>query len=265
MIVLKLGGTTLAEQRSVLEEVAARAATERLVIVHGGGKRLTDWLGRMGVESRFDGGLRVTDDPALEVALAVLRGVVNAELVAGLRAMGADAVGLSGVDGGLLSGPRAPGLGRVVLPTIVRPSVLDALLDAAALPVIAPLALDQDGVICNVNADDAAATLAGALGARLVLLTDTDGVRGADGQRIPALSPDASERLIADGTIGAGMVPKVRCAQRAIEQGAIEVVIADGGAPAALNRALADPSFGTRWRAAAGAAPAPRHPSGAPG
>src|SRR5262245_3045364 len=104
MIVLKLGRTTLAEQRSVLEEVAARSAADRMIVVHGGGKRLTDWLTRMGVESRFENGLRVTDDDALEVALAVLRGVVNAELVAGLRALGADAVGVSGVDGGLLRG-----------------------------------------------------------------------------------------------------------------------------------------------------------------
>jgi acetylglutamate kinase len=258
-VVVKLGGTTLAEQRDVLREVARRSSGERLALVHGGGKRLTEWLVRLGVESRFEGGLRVTDDASLEVAVAVLRGVVNTELVATLRADGADAIGLSGVDGGLLVAARLPGLGRVASVTGARSELLEILLAARALPVIAPLALDETGVICNVNADDAAAGLAGALGARLVLLTDTDGVRGADGRRIATLDVDESERLIAGGVIAGGMVPKVRCALRALAWGAPLAVIADGAAPGALSRALDDPAFGTRWQAATGPAPeAPR-------
>ncbi len=247
IVVVKLGGTTLAEQSATLREVAQRSRSQRIVLVHGGGKRLTEWLGRMGVESRFEGGLRVTDDAALEVALGVLRGVINAELVAVLRSHGADALGWSGVDGGSMSGDRVAGLGRVVSVTDVRTDLLDLLLGAGALPVVAPAALDRDGVICNVNADDAAAAIAGALGARLVLLTDADGVWDADGQRIPTLTVAASERLIAEGVIAGGMVPKVRCALRAIESGARQVVIADGAATGALARALDDPGFGTRW------------------
>lgn len=250
LVVVKLGGTTLADQRAVLDEVAARAATDRIVLVHGGGKRLTEWLSRLGVESRFEGGLRVTDDAALEVALAVLRGVINAELVAILRSAGADAVGLSGVDGGLLVAERIPSLGRVATVTGARGALLATLLAAGALPVMAPLALDQDGVICNVNADDAAAGLAGALGARLILLTDTDGVRGADGQRIARLTDRETEALIASGVISGGMVPKVSCSLRALAWGAPETVIADGAAPDALSRALDDPGFGTRSRTA---------------
>lgn len=248
-VVVKLGGTTLADQEDTLREVADRSRVDRLVLVHGGGKRLTAWLGRMGVESRFEGGLRVTDDAALEVALGVLRGVINAELVASLRTMGADAVGWSGVDGGTLSGGRVTGLGRVVSGEIVRAAPLMALLDAGLVPVVAPAALDPDGVICNVNADDAAAALAGALGARLVLLTDTDGVWGADRQRIPTLTVAESEQLIAAGVIAGGMVPKVRCAERAMRGGAAQAVIADGAAAGALARALDDPDFGTRWTA----------------
>lgn len=248
-VVVKLGGTTLAEQAATLAEVVERSRADRLVLVHGGGKRLTAWLTRMGVESRFEGGLRVTDDAALEVALGVLRGVVNAELVAALRSAGADAVGWSGVDGGTLTGSRVAGLGRVVSVDSVRTGPLDALLAAGLLPVVAPAALDAHGVICNVNADDAAAALAGALGARLVLLTDTDGVWGADGRRIPTLTVAESDRLIADGVIAGGMVPKVRCAERAMRGGAVQAVIADGGAPDALARSLDDPSFGTRWTA----------------
>ena len=246
---VKLGGTTLAEQTQTLRDVAQRSRTQRIVLVHGGGKRLTEWLGRMGVESHFEGGLRVTDDAALEVALGVLRGVINAELVAVLRDLGADAVGWSGVDGATLRGDRVPGLGRVVSIGAVRTELLDLLLERGALPVVAPAALDLDGVICNVNADDAAAALAGALGARLVLLTDADGVRDADGQRIPTLTTEASERLIEDGVIAGGMVPKVRCAVRAIDSGARQVVIADGAAAGALDRALDDAGFGTRWTA----------------
>lgn len=250
LIVIKLGGTTLADQRAILDEVAARSHTDRIVLVHGGGKRLTEWLSRMGVESRFEGGLRVTDDAALEVALAVLRGVINAELVSVLRSGGADAVGLCGVDGGLLISERMPALGRVATVTGARSRLLEAILATGALPVIAPLALDQDGVICNVNGDDAAAGLAGALGARLILLTDTDGVRGADGTRIAHITDTETEALIASGVISGGMVPKVRCSLRALAWGAPETVIADGAAEHALSRALDDPGFGTRSRSA---------------
>jgi len=247
IVVVKLGGTTLAEQTATLHEVARRSLDQRLVLVHGGGKRLTEWLARMGVESRFEGGLRVTDDAALEVALGVLRGVINAELVAELRGQEADAVGWSGVDGATLRGERVPGLGRVVSITTVRTDLLELLLAAGVLPVVAPAALDTAGVICNVNADDAAAALAGALQARLVLLTDADGVWGADRQRIPTLTAETSEQLIDAGVIAGGMVPKVRCALHAIGSGARQVVIADGSATDALDRALDDPGFGTRW------------------
>jgi acetylglutamate kinase len=264
-VVVKLGGTTLAEQGSVLHEIATRAPRGGIVVVHGGGKRLTDWLARLGVMSRFQDGLRVTDDAALEVALAVLRGVVNVELVATLRSLGADAIGLSGVDGGLLRSRRVPELGRVATVTGVRDDLLRTLIAQGSLPVIAPLALDEEGFVCNVNADDAAAGLAGALGARLVLLTDTDGIRGADGQRIASLTADESEALIEGGVIAGGMVPKVRCALRALAWGSPGVVIGDGGATDAIGRALDDPGFGTRWTSrAAPHRAAPHRASSAP-
>ncbi|HUG48264.1 MAG TPA: acetylglutamate kinase [Candidatus Limnocylindria bacterium] len=251
LTVLKLGGTTLAEQRATLAEVAALSAERQLVVVHGGGKRLTDWLERLSVESRFEGGLRVTDDDGLEVALAVLGGLVNGELVAALRAAGADAVGLTGVDGGLLVGRRNPSLGRVATVTGARPTLVYALLAGRLLPVVAPLALDESGVICNVNADDAAAGLAGALHARLVLLTDVDGVRDAAGRPLRSLDELAVEQLITDGVIHGGMLPKVRGALAVLRSGGSEVVIADGGQPEAVRRALDDPDFGTRIRASA--------------
>lgn len=251
--VVKLGGTTLAEQRQVLAEVAQIARQRPVVLVHGGGRRMTEWLDRLGVETRFEGGLRVTDPAALEVAAAVLRGVVNSELVAALRDAGCDAVGLSGVDGGLLIGQRLPGVGLVATVTGVRRDLIDSLLVAGQVPVVAPLARDEEGVVCNVNADDAAAGLAAGLGARqLVLLTDVDGIRGADGRRLDAITPAEAEALIADGTIAGGMIPKVRAALAALAWEGAEAIIADGSAERALARALGDPSFGTRVSPRAG-------------
>jgi acetylglutamate kinase len=257
VVVVKLGGTTLADQRQVLTEVATLARRRPVVLVHGGGKRMTDWLERLGVTTRFEHGLRVTDPEALEVAAAVLRGVVNSELVAELHRLGCDAVGLSGVDGGLLIGERLPDVGLVATVVGVRRELLDSLLVAGQVPVVAPLARDGDGIVCNVNADDAAAGLAAGLGARqLVLMTDVDGVRDADGRRLDALTPEQAEALIADGTIVGGMVPKVRAALAALAWEDTEAIIADSAAPSALERALGDPTFGTRVsaRAHAGAA-----------
>lgn len=247
IVVLKLGGTTLAEQQHVLAEVASVSRTRPIVVVHGGGKRMTEWLDRLGVATRFEGGLRVTDQAAVEVAAAVLRGIVNSELVAALRSLGVDAVGLSGVDGGLLVAERVPDVGFVAHVVGLRRDLLDSLLVAGQVPVVAPLARDEEGIVCNVNADDAAAGIAAGLGARqLVLMTDVDGVRDAEGRKIETLTADEAEALIAAGVISGGMVPKVRAALSALVWDGAEAIIADSSVPGALRRALEDPSFGTR-------------------
>ena len=258
ILVIKLGGTTIADQSQVLTEVAAVARKRPVVLVHGGGKRITEWLDRMGVPSTFENGLRVTDQAALEVAAAVLRGVVNSELVAALRDLGVDAVGLSGVDGGLLVSERVPGLGLVAHVVGLRRDLLDAVLVGGQVPVVAPLARDEQGIVCNVNADDAAAGIAAGLGARqLVLMTDVDGVRDADGRRLDTLTSREAEDLIESGVIGGGMVPKIRAARAALAWEGSEAIIADASADGALERALTDPTFGTRItssRSAVGAA-----------
>lgn len=247
IVVVKLGGTTLADQRQVLAEVAKVARKRPVILVHGGGKRMTEWLERLGVTTRFVNGLRVTDPAALEVAAAVLRGVVNSELVAALRDAGCDAVGLSGVDGGLLIGQRIPDVGLVATVVGVRRDLLDSLMVGGQVPVVAPLARDEEGVVCNVNADDAAAGLAAGMGARqLVLLTDVDGIRDASGSKLDSITVAQAESLIADGTIRGGMVPKVKAALAAVAWEGAEAIIADGSAPDALVRALEDPTFGTR-------------------
>lgn len=247
VLVVKLGGTTIAEQRQVLDEIAVIARHRPVVLVHGGGRRISEWLERLGVPSRFENGLRVTDAASLEVAAAVLRGVVNSELVAGLRDLGVDAVGLSGVDGGLLIAERVPGMGLVAHVVGLRRDLLDAILVGGQVPVVAPLARDEQGIVCNVNADDVAAGIAAGLGARqLVLLTDVDGVHGPDGTRLATLTAGEAEALIESGVIAGGMVPKIRAALAALAWEGAEAVIADSGAPHALARALDDPTFGTR-------------------
>jgi acetylglutamate kinase len=250
VLVVKLGGTTIEEQQGVLAEIAAVARQRPVVVVHGGGRRLTDWLDRLGVPTRFEQGRRVTDDAAIEVATAVLGGLVNGELVAALRSHGADAVGLTGVDGGLLNGERVPGLGRVARVVGVDHDLLDSLLVAGRVPVVAPLVRDEAGIVCNVNADEAAAGIAADIGARqTVLLTDVPAVLDATRQPIRSLAADTARALIADGTIAGGMIPKVEAALAALGPSPTpetEVVIADGRAPDALLRALGDRSFGTR-------------------
>ena len=250
-VVVKLGGTTITEQRDVLREIVEERRSRGVVVLHGGGKRLTDWLTRLGVESQWHQGRRVTDEATLEVFLAVIGGVINAELTAALLALGGRAVGARGIDDGMIHGPRADGLERVISEPVAEVGVLKALLEAGYLPVVTPMGLDPVGHICNVNADDAAAAVSAALGGELVLMTDTDGVRDADGERIPELTPSEATRLIDEGVIAGGMVPKVHSALRALAAGsrAERAVIADGRARRALHRALHE-GAGTGFRVA---------------
>jgi acetylglutamate kinase len=255
ILVVKLGGTTIAEQRHVLGDVARLSRRRPVVLVHGGGKRITEWLDRLGVPTRFEGGLRVTDADAIEVAAAVLRGVVNSELVSGLRDLGVDAVGLSGVDGGMLVTERIEGMGLVARVVGLQRDLIDSLLVAGQVPVVAPLARDGAGVVCNVNADDVTAGIASGLGARqTVFMTDVDGVRGADGARIVDMTAARAELLIAEQVITGGMIPKVRAALAALTTEGSEAVIADGSVDGALARATEDPTFGTHVRRVAGVA-----------
>ncbi len=250
-VVVKLGGTTIVEQQDVLREIVAERQLRPVVVVHGGGKRLTDWLQRLGVQSQWNDGRRVTDEATLEVFLAVISGVINAELTEALLGLGARAVGIRGIDDGMIRGPRAAGLDRVISEPVAEASVLHTLLEAGYLPVVTPMGLDPVGRICNVNADDAAAAISASLGGELVLMTDTDGVRGADGERIPELTPAEAARLIDEGVIAGGMVPKVGSALRALRRGSLaeRSIIADGRTEHALRRALHE-GAGTGFRLA---------------
>ena len=223
ILVVKLGGTTIAEQSQVLEEVAAVARRRPVVLVHGGGKRITEWLERLGVPSKFEGGLRVTDAP---VARGRRRGPARRrQQRARRRACATSGSTRSGCRASTAacsspSGSRSWGSSRSVVG--LRRDLLDAILVGGQVPVVAPLARDADGIVCNVNADDAAAGIAAGIGARqLVLLTDVDGVRDADGRRLDALTAGEAETLIdigrhrrRDGAQGPGRARRARLGRR---------------------------------------------------
>ncbi|HLB29468.1 MAG TPA: acetylglutamate kinase [Dehalococcoidia bacterium] len=241
MDVVKIGGSTLGQGDTTLADLAAlHGAGARVVVVHGGGDAITHWLSIHGVEAAFRRGLRVTDERALPVVVAVLAGLVNKELVAALDAAGARALGLSGADGGLIRAHHAdPELGYVGEIEAVDSAILRSLLQEGYLPVIAPLALGPGGTLLNINADTAAAAVAVSLEAqRLVFLTDVPGVIDGRGEVQARLTPAGAQALLDQGAISGGMVPKIEAALAAARAG-VEAFIIDGRQPGALARLLA--------------------------
>ena len=227
-IVVKIGGAAAGDEAGALDDVAALARSgERVLLVHGGGPLTSEWSRRLGLEPRFEGGLRVTDEATRDVALAVMAGLINKRLVAALAARGASAVGVSGADGGLLEVRHAdPSLGLVGEVADVRPRVLEALFAAGHLPVVAPAAIDPAGELVNVNADAIAGALAVALKAHLlVLVTDVDGVRDGRGDIVPSLDADQAARLVREGVVSGGMLPKVDACLRASASGCRAAIV----------------------------------------
>ncbi len=249
--VIKIGGSTLGAEDTTLEDVAAlQRAGERVVVVHGGGAMITDWLDKMQVQSEFVDGLRSTSAEAIDVVVAVLRGVINAQLVAQLGALGATAIGLCGVDGGLVRAERYDArLGYVGRITGVNGALLDSLLDAGVVPVIAPIGLEAPDQPLNINADTVAGEVARAIGARhLVFLTDVDGLMDANGGVIAQLTSAEAETLRSAGTIAGGMIPKVEACFRATEGGGV-AIMANGRTPGTLRRIVMGERLGTRIEA----------------
>jgi acetylglutamate kinase len=228
--VAKIGGNEL-DRPGWLEECArALKVVDPLVVVHGGGRAITAWSRRLELPVEKRDGMRVTTPQVAEVAEMVLAGPVNRQVVAALRAAGLDAVGLSGVDGGLLTARRAAGnLGHVGEITAVRAALLQSLLLAGLTPVVAPVAPDPDaaGVPLNINADDAASAVAAALGAsELLFVSDIPGVE-VGGVAQPEIAATEIEGLIAAGIAKDGMAAKLRAAVAALRGGARGVRIGD--------------------------------------
>ena len=245
--VIKLGGSLLEDSVRRAKALTAIAQAwqngSRIALVHGGGKRVDGMLSRLGIEKKTRAGLRITDGETLDVVVAVLAGLVNKLTVAELSGLGVRAVGLSGADGGLLSAelhPPADGVsfGFVGGATLGDPSLLESLVDAGCLPVIASVAISPEHQLLNVNADTAAAAIASALQAqRLLFLTDVPGLLDDKGQVIDVITADTARQLLALNAFHGGIVPKLRACVDALAGGTGEVVIAgaDGHQTALLK------------------------------
>ena len=254
--VVKIGGS-MAEDREALTQLAQELSAlqkrgERLLLVHGGGKDISRNLAWLGQEARFLDGLRVTDTAAMDMVEMTLSGRVNKMLVRLLLSAGAKAAGVSGVDGGLLRcQPLRPDgtLGYVGAIGGVDVSLLEALWKGGYLPVVSPVSLGSDFQSWNVNADQAAADLACALGARtLLMVSDVPGVL-KDGAIVPQVAIEDVEDMVADGTASGGMIPKLRSAAQTVSAGVGSVFIAGWSGPGSLEQILSG-KFGTRLSAA---------------
>lgn len=253
IFVVKYGGHAMGNaelQRDFAEDIVLLKAVGILpVVVHGGGPQIGSMLKRLGIESTFVDGLRVTCEDTARIAEMVLAGSINKELVAWIEQAGGRAAGISGKDGGLVRArkvtrtTRDPGsaieqvvdLGFVGEPETVDRTLIDTLLAAGIVPVIAPVATGADGHTYNINADTMAGHIAAALGAsRLFLLTDVPGVLSKDKTLLTDLTPADIASLTADGTITGGMIPKLVTCTRAVEGGVDAAVILDGRIPHAM-------------------------------
>jgi acetylglutamate kinase len=264
-IVIKYGGHAMGQEETarnfardvvLLEQTAVNP-----VVVHGGGPQIETMLKRLGIKSQFVGGLRVTDAATMEIVEMVLAGAINKQIVSFINNAGGKAVGLTGKDGNMVVARKAMrhvfdpttnketavDLGFVGEPDKVDVTVLNQILGRELIPVLAPITASAQGETFNVNADTFAGRIAGALKAkRLLLLTDVPGVLDKSKNLISELSVDDARRLIADGTISGGMIPKVETCIEALEQGVEGVVILDGQVPhAVLLELFTDHGAGT--------------------
>ncbi|HLM76990.1 MAG TPA: acetylglutamate kinase [Rubrobacteraceae bacterium] len=243
-MVVKIGGSALAG--GALDDLPGLLAGNPPVpvaLMHGGGVQLTRMLDALGISTEFREGLRATDELTMTVAEMVFAGEVNKALVRELYAMGIPAVGISGTDGPSLHVEPVPNLGRVGSVTRVAPHLIETLWQGGFVPVIAPVGLGPEGAY-NVNADSAAAALAVGLGARhLFFLTDVDGLLYG-GRAVPALAPDECEGYVEKGLAVGGMVPKLRAAAEAAQDG-VAVRIVNGNKKGSLAKAIAGEEIGT--------------------
>ncbi len=251
-IVIKIGGSTFGSGNSVVEDVVALQKRDiPLVVVHGGGNRVTQWLTKYGIPTSFVDGNRVTDAQTLEFAIAVLCGLVNKELVAAINSIGGKAMGLSGVDGGLIQGiPQNPDMGYMAEVIRVNIEPVEAILNAGYIPVIAPGGLrlpeDEDEIrLVNINGDDIAGEVAAALKAeRLIILTDVSGICDSSGKLLPQLTTAEVRALMANGVISGGMLPKAKACLKALEGGSRAQII-DGRPHHSLLSAIDEKTSGT--------------------
>ena len=248
-VVVKYGGHAMGEggDSFARDVVLLRQVGINPIVVHGGGPQIGHMLQRLGIESRFIDGLRVTDRETMEVVEMVLAGTINKQLVAAINAEGGCAIGLTGKDGGLISAKKAVrarveggarieiDLGFVGEPEYVAAGVLDTFRQSDIIPVIAPIGVGVAGETYNINADTVAGAVAAAVKAtRLMLLTDVAGVLDGDKRLLSEITAGSARRMISDGIISGGMIPKVETCLDAVDGGVEAAVILDGRVPHAI-------------------------------
>ena len=254
-VVIKYGGNAMINEelkQQVMEDIALLwLIGVKVVLVHGGGPEISQIMKRLGKEAVFIDGLRVTDKETVDIVQMVLAGKINKTLVNLIQMKGGHAVGLSGIDGGILEAKvKDERLGFVGEITKVRPQPITDLLEKNYIPVVSTVASDRQGNTYNINGDTAAAYLAGALGAeRLIMMTDIAGIlmdRDDPATLIPSITVSDAKKLYDNGIISGGMIPKVDCCIEAIEKGVKHVVIMDGRVPhSILMELLTDEGAGT--------------------
>jgi acetylglutamate kinase len=254
LVVVKVGGSTLGEGDSTVPDIVElHRRGARMVVVHGGGKVISDWVKRQGIMPEFVRGLRRTDKETLAVAVAVLAGLVNSEIVAEFQAMGTRAIGISGVSGGLLQAKILdPELGYVGNIVKCDPSAVESIIASGAIPVVAPTAMHLhpsptgDDRLLNVNADTSAGHVARALKAdQLVFQTDVEGVLDERRRLIPRMTRRQAYELIESGVAAGGMIPKIEACAEALEFVSSGHII-DGREKGALIRCVEGEEVGTR-------------------
>ena len=252
-IVVKIGGSTLGNHdTSIKDLVQLQAEGQQVIVVHGGGNVISQWMQRQGLAPRFVGGLRVTDAASLEIVVAVLTGLINKELVSLLQEFGGRSVGLSGIDGCMVEAKIGnPELGFVGEVTQVNSEPIKVLLDGGFIPVIAPLGVhvrdgsEHAGSPLNINGDTVAGELAYAMEAvQLIFLTDVAGVMDGGGRVIPRLNRRRANILFNSGVIQGGMIPKLAACLRALERSPVANIV-DGRQPNALLNCVRGNSSGT--------------------
>ena len=250
-VLVKVGGTLLEDnhtRRCIAEQLRALREECQVTTVHGGGKQVTKYLENHDTASSFVGGLRVSDNAVIDAVVKVIAGTVNKQFVATLIAAGCPAVGLSGIDGALTKAAQlSPELGQVGDPQHSDGRLLNLLVEAGYLPVIACVAVGAAGEIFNVNADRMAVSCAAGWGAdTLLFLTDVPGVKDAEGKLIPHLTRESAQELIRTGVAQGGMQAKLESANLALRNGVTDIIIASGRERDVCHRALRDAGVGTR-------------------
>ncbi len=252
-VVVKIGGATFGKHDPILEDIVALQKNgKQIVVIHGGGNLVTEWLKKQGIETSFVRGERVTDRQTLDMVAAVLGGLVNKQIVGAINVLGGRAVGISGVDGALVQSTIGNNeLGYVGVVKKVDSTVIEALLTAGFIPVISPIAyyaFDRTPgapVMLNINGDPLAGEIAAAIKAeKLIFLTDVPGVQDKNGKLIPKLNIKQTKELLDSGVAAGGMIPKLNGCLKALEVGTTAYII-DGREPGVLTKAMDNNITGT--------------------